>query len=237
MGWLYDQNQHPTHDPGPGYYWSWNGSQWEPRPVPHAPTPPTPPTNLHTDPLDPVLPPSPTDQFFGSYQPPPRTPLAALNYPTLNLPRWEAPPAFTHPDFRAPTQAEAEAEPGFDYALKQGIKAYENSKAYTGTYRGGATIKGINDYARNMANQNYGQVFERAGQTYDRNRGNAAQNYMTNYGVSRDVFDRNYGAAKDEYAPRARAAELQYGRDWDMFAYEGDDAYRRWKALIDANSY
>lgn len=186
------------------------------------------------------------------YQPPQRYDLASLNYPEFNAPRFSAPPAFSYDpfsyeEFKAPTLEEAQNEPGFDYALKQGIKAYENSKAFTGTYKGGSTIKGINDYARNMANQNYGQVFERKGQTYDRNRGNAfgnwsanrsnaADNYMMNYGVSRDTFDRNYTAAKDEYAPKARGAELQFGRDWDVFAYEGDDAYRRWKALVDANS-
>lgn len=175
-------------------------------------------------------------EYFGGMAPPARTPLAALNYPALNLPRMQAPPAFSYEDFRAPTFEEAQNEPGFDYALKQGIKAYENSKAYTGTYRGGATIKGINDYARNMAAQNYGQVFDRKAQIWDRNRNNAASNYMTNYGVTRDVFDRNYGATKDEFAPKARGTELQFARDWDLFAYEGDDAYRRWKALVDANT-
>lgn len=173
---------------------------------------------------------------YSPYTPPDRTSLSSLNYPSLNLPRFNAPPAFAYKDFAAPTAQEAEAEPGFDYALKQGVKAYENSKAYTGTYKGGATIKGINDYARNMASQNYGQVFDRSAQTYDRNRSNAADNYMTNYGVSRDTFDRNYTATKDEFAPQARSAELQYARDWDLFAYEGDDAYRRWKAQIDANT-
>lgn len=188
----------------------------------------------------------------GGYQAPARRPLASLNYPQFNGGRMTAPPPFafdpfTYEDFAAPTITEAQQEPGFDYALNQGIKAYENSKAYLGTYKTGGTIKGLNDYARNMANQNYNQVFDRKAQTYDRNRGNAFGNwsanrenaadaYATNYGISRDVFDRNYAAAKDEYAPRARASELEFARDWDVFAYEGDDDYRRWKALVDANS-
>jgi len=73
-------------------------------------------------------------------------------------------------------------------------------------------------------------------ENYDRNRNNAADSYATNYGISRDVFDRNYTAAKDAYAPQARARELEFARDWDVYAYEGDDDYRRWKAVIDANS-
>lgn len=189
---------------------------------------------------------------YGGYQPPNYGSLPALNYPSFQAPQFNAPSAFSYDpfayeSFQAPSIAEAQAEPGFEYALGQGVKAYENSKAYLGTYKSGSTIKGLNDYARNMANQNYNQVFERKGQTYDRNRGNAFQNYTanrtnaadayaTNYGISRDVFDRNYQGAKDEYAPRAREAELNFGRQWDQYAYEGDDSYRRWKAMIDANS-
>lgn len=188
----------------------------------------------------------------GSYMPPQRRTLASLNMPAFNAPRFEAPAPFSFDpfsfeSFTAPTLQEAQNEPGFDYALQQGLKAMENSKAYLGTYRTGGTIKGLNDYARNMANQNYNEVFRRKGETYDRNRGNAFGNwsanrenaadaYATNYGISRDVFDRNYTAAKDEYQPRAREAELNFARDWDMFTYEGDDDYRRWKAMIDANS-
>lgn len=171
-----------------------------------------------------------------SYQAPERRPLAALNYPQFSGPTFAAPKPFTYEDFTLPTLEEAQNEPGFDYALKQGIKAYENSKAYLGTYRSGGTIKGLNDYARNMATQNYDKVFDRKAQTYDRNRSNAADAYATNYGISRDVFDRNYTSAKDTYAPKAREAELNFARDWDVYAYEGDDDYRRWKALVDANA-
>jgi hypothetical protein len=172
----------------------------------------------------------------GGYQAPERRPLAALNYPSFNAPTFAAPAPFSYENFQIPTIEEAQSEPGFDYALKEGLKAFENSKAYLGTYRSGGTIKGLNDYARNMATQNYDKVFDRKAQTYDRNRANAADAYATNYGISRDVFDRNYTSAKDTYAPQARAAELQFARDWDVYAYEGDDDYRRWKALVDANS-
>lgn len=207
---------------------------------------------------------------FSGLTPPPRLALSNLNetYPQFVAPQFQAPEPFSYEpfsydpfsyeSFQAPTLSEAQAEPGFEFALNQGIKAFENSKAYLGTYKTGATITGLNDYARNMANTNYNDVFQRKGETYDRNRGNAFNNwqgnrenafgnwsanrenaadaYATNYGISRDVFDRKYQGAKDEYQPKARAAELQFGRDWDQYAYEGDDAYRRWKALVDANA-
>ena len=222
-------------DPGDGRTYIWMGDQW-------GLTQPT---------TAPFGPPGGGNDY-GGYDGGPRTPPPALNYPSFTAPTFSAPAPFgydpfAYESFAAPTLAEAQAEPGFEYALNQGVKAFENSKAYLGTYKSGATIKGLNDYARNMANQNYNQVFERKGQTYDRNRGNAfdtytanranaADAYTTNYGISRDVFDRTYQGAKDEYAPRARQSELQFARDWDQYAYEGDDAYRRWKAMIDANS-
>lgn len=238
-------------DPGDGRVYIWMGDQWG-----------------LTQPVDAPVGGDGGGGNYGGYQPPDRGPLPQLNYPQFTAPTFNAPAPFSYGDFShdpfayesftAPTLAEAQNEPGFEYALNQGVKAFENSKAYLGTYKSGATIKGLNDYARNMANQNYNQVFERKGQTYDKNRANAfgiydtnranafgnwdanranaADTYATNYGVSRDVFDRTYQGAKDEYAPRARASELQFGRDWDQYAYEGDDAYRRWKAMIDANS-
>lgn len=172
----------------------------------------------------------------GGYQAPERRPLASLNYPQFGGPTFTAPPPFAYKDYQLPTSEEIAAEPGFDFALKQGIKAFENSKAYLGTYKTGGTIKGLNDYAHNMAQQNAGNVIDRSMRTYELNRGNAADAYATNYGISRDVFDRNYQSAKDTYAPKAREAELNFARDWDVFAYEGDDDYRRWKALVDANS-
>lgn len=172
----------------------------------------------------------------GGYASPERRPLGALNYPGFNAPSFTAPPQFAYKDYQLPTSEEIAAEPGFDFALKQGIKAYENSKAYLGTYKTGGTIKGLNDYAHNMAQQNAGNVIDRSMRTYELNRNNAADAYATNYGISRDVFDRNYQGAKDMYAPKAREAELNFARDWDVFAYEGDDDYRRWKALVDANS-
>jgi hypothetical protein len=250
--WLYDGNQQPVTDPGPGNYWAFDGTMWVIRTAPRAPKPPQMTT--------PEASPLPTGDYTppggyggdGGYQAPERRPLRALNYPQFNAERMGAPTPFSYDpfayeSFQAPTIGEAQQEPGFDYALQQGIKAYENSKAYLGTYKSGGTIKGLNDYARNMANQNYSQVFDRKAQTYDRNRGNAygqwsanrdnaADAYATNYGISRDVFDRNYTAAKDEYAPKARSSELEFARDWDQYAYEGDDEYRRWKAQIDANT-
>jgi hypothetical protein len=185
---------------------------------------------------------------------PPRSPFTGqLNYPQFNAPQFNAPAPFSYDpfsyeSFSAPTIEQAQKEPGFEYAMQQGLKALENSRAYQGTYRSGATIKGLNDYARNMANQNYDRVYERSADMYDRNRANAfgtystnrnnaAEDYSRNYGISRDVFDRNYQGAKDTYSGQAREAELNFGNQWDQYVYENDDAFRRWQAMLNANSF
>lgn len=192
---------------------------------------------------------------YGGYYgaPPPLRPFTGqLNYPQFVAPQFQAPAPFkydpfSYESFSAPTLEQAQKEPGFEYAMQQGLKAMENSRAYLGTYRSGATIKGLNDYARNMANQNYDRVYERSADMYDRNRANAfgtyttnrnnaAEDYSRNYGISRDVFDRNYQGAKDEYAGRARESELNFASEWDRYVYENDDAFRRWQAMLNANS-
>lgn len=244
--WMYDGSQPPSQSPPAGYEWVFGHVAGSSRPVWHTNRAPDPvyanDTNNHPpqrpvkettadEPRTAPSGPSGRSGYMGD-----RRALSDLNYPMFDAPDFVAPPPFTYEAFVAPTLSEAQSEPGFEFAMQQGLKAMENSKAYLGTYRTGGTIKGLNDYARNMANQNYNDVFRRKGETYDRNRENAADSYVTNYGISRDVFDRHYTGARDEYSSRARAAELKFARDWDLYTYEGDEEYRRWKAQVDANS-
>ncbi len=98
--------------------------------------------------------------------------------------------------------------------MEQGRKALENSAAGKGTLRTGGTLKDIFAFGNKMGEQNYGNVFGRAKDSYSLNRGNAAENYATNYGVSRDVFDRDYRGALDEFAPKAKEAELNQAQSF-----------------------
>jgi len=176
-----------------------------------------------------------------------------FNAPTFDPgPAFVAPPAFSYEPFRydafkAPTLDEAKAEPGYEFARSEGLRGLENVAASRGVARTGGTLKDLIGWGNRFAEQNYGNVFNRAGQTYDRNwnaaastydrnRNNAADAYQTNYGISRDVFDRDYGqrkdkfgydyqGAKDMFAPKERAAQATF-----------DDIYRRWKAELDANT-
>lgn len=148
-------------------------------------------------------------------------PLSSL-WPGWEPPTFNAPPAFEYESFSAPTMADAENEPGYNFAATQGRKQVEATKAAQGVYKSGQTLKDIYSWASEFAKQNYGGVFDRKLRSYDTNRDNAASNYMTNYGVSRDVFDRGYNSYAGGYDSKRRFAELEYARDWDQAEAQRD---------------
>lgn len=135
--------------------------------------------------------------------------------PAFNPGQFSAPAPFSYGDFnydsfKAPTLAEAQNQPGYQFALQNGQKALENSAAARGVLRTGGTLKDLFSWGDKFGEQNYGNVFNQdlqgyttnranAFDTYNTNRNNAADAYRTNYGVSKDVFDTNYGTSKDAY--------------------------------------
>jgi hypothetical protein len=72
------------------------------------------------------------------------------------------------PQFRQPTFAEAQQEPGYQFRLQGGSDALERSAAARGVHRTGGTLKDIAEYGQNFASQEYGNVFNRALQSFDR---------------------------------------------------------------------
>lgn len=132
---------------------------------------------------------------FPTFTPPVYTPGAPFTPG-----QFAAPPAFSYKDFSAPTLADAQNAPGYQFAVSEGRKALENSAAARGVLRTGGTLKDLFSWGDKFAEQNYGNVFNQASQTYGTNRNNAADTYRTNYGISKDVFDTNYGASKDAWS-------------------------------------
>lgn len=68
--------------------------------------------------------------------------------------------------FQAPTAAEAEQFPGYQFQLQQGEKALQNSAAAQGNLLSGATQKGLQNYAQNSAQTDYQNVYNNALQQY-----------------------------------------------------------------------
>lgn len=103
-------------------------------------------------------------------------------------------------------------EPGYQFGLKQGLDATQNSAAARGMLHSGNTLTGLNKYAQDYAGTKLGDAYNRymqgrqeASNEYgqkvsqynaDRNFGAAQhdQNYNTLYGAATDEYNRGVGA-------------------------------------------
>jgi hypothetical protein len=92
-------------------------------------------------------------------------------------------------NFTAPTAAQAESTPGYQFTLQQGLKATQNSAAARGLGTSGAALKGASGYATGLADSTYNDVYNRALQTYNAN----ANTFNTNYNVAANNVNRLQG--------------------------------------------
>jgi len=74
--------------------------------------------------------------------------------------------------FTAPTLAEAEKMPGYQFQLEQGTNAIDQNAAANGSLLSGNTGKALTDYGQGLASTDYGNLYNQA-----------LQQYMTNYNV------------------------------------------------------
>jgi hypothetical protein len=106
------------------------------------------------------------------------------------------------------------------------LQAIEHGAAAKGLSRLPATLQSLGAWNQDFASREYGNIFDRSAQTYDRNRNNAADTYSLNYGISRDVFDRDYAGARDQFQfNQFEPAKMNF-----------EDMYRRWKAELDSTT-
>lgn len=87
-------------------------------------------------------------------------------------------PAF---DFTAPTWQEAMADPGYQFALKEGNQRLEGAAAAGGVLRTSGTLKDLMSYGQDMATQQYGNVYGRQ------------------YALAKDKFAPQYGSWQTTY--------------------------------------
>jgi hypothetical protein len=72
--------------------------------------------------------------------------------------------------FSAPTAAQAEAQPGYQFARDQGLQAIDRSAAAKGTLLTGGNLKDLATFAGGTASQNYNNVFNQGLQSFQTNR-------------------------------------------------------------------
>ena len=121
-------------------------------------------------------------------------------------------PEFNAPEFEAPDYAALQADPSYQFRLREGQRALEGSAAARGVLRTGGTLRDIINYGQSAASQEAQSAYDRAVETY---------------GL-------RYNAARDEFAPRlldystrANAGTEAYRGLWDRYKFAADDEFRR----------
>lgn len=155
-----------------------------------------------------------------SYLPP--TP--SYTAPTFAPPAYQKPPSFELPSF-----AQAADDPGYQFSLKAGLGAVNNSQAARGLTNTGGTAKALGDYATASAGTQYSNVLNRLLQQY-------LTNVQTQYNTPYDYayrsavdsfapqmaqFSANVGAGNLGYSTQAQAGqrnqEFNYNALWDQY--------------------
>jgi hypothetical protein len=135
---------------------------------------------------------------FNAPDPNGYTPAAKFDYAAFKAQDpYQAANPFTYdkyqgPDkFAGPTPAELQADPSYQFRLKQGQGVLENSAAARGLLRTGGTMKGLLDYGQQAASQEYQAAYDRAFNSYQADAANRLNAYQTNYNVAAGSYDRN----------------------------------------------
>jgi hypothetical protein len=100
---------------------------------------------------------------------------------------------FSYGAFTAPTAAQAQATPGYQFTLNQGLKSVQNSAAARGLGTSGAALKGASTYATGLADSTYNDVYNRALNTYNANYNTAQGTFQTNYNSAANNVNRLTG--------------------------------------------
>ena len=177
---------------------------------------------------------------FPQFTPPDFTPQVGLTAPN---PYTFTP--FSYKDFSAPTLEEAQNQPGYQFGLKQGQDALQNSAAARGTLRGGGTLKDLFGYTNAAAEQNYGNVFNQDLTTYNAGRDNAFGTWAANTGAGLDAWNANWGATRDvnnsinganqtNYQDAYQNAAGKFNPLFQASTLTFQDAYQRWLAKLNS---
>lgn len=158
------------------------------------------------------------DPFAEVFKPPAWAPTP--DAPNFTPPTYKPPPAFA-----APSYADVQNEPGYAFARDQGMQAIEHSKAAGGIYNSPATLKELARFNTGLADQTYGNVFNRAATTYGTNyQTQYVDPYKNAYQSALDVFNPQFSAWQTNAAATQRKNEFGYNTAFDQYKFD----YQRW---------
>jgi hypothetical protein len=106
--------------------------------------------------------------------------LSTLESDLPNLTQGFSPTAAGLPSTFSYNAGDFTADPGYAFAVQQGNKAIENSAAARGGDVSGGALKSLDSYDVGMADQDYGNAYNRALGTYQQNYSNAENTFYNN---------------------------------------------------------
>jgi hypothetical protein len=114
------------------------------------------------------------------------------------------------------------------------MKPLANSIAMSGLMKSGATAKALQKYGQGFASDEYDKIFGRAKDTYAINEGNKFNAFTTNKNYWNTGYGYKVNEAKDEYGAKFDVSKLGFDRDWDIYKFQNDDAFRYWNSKLGA---
>lgn len=134
--------------------------------------------------------------------------------PSYLRPFTDAVPKFAPPGaFQAPTKADLEADPSYQFRRDQTMDVYQKGQAAKGLYHSGGTIYDLGNLASQFAGTEYGNVFNRKFGIWDTDWRNALSTNsagLQDYQTARDTFYANqtnpFSKLRDIYSIGANAA-------------------------------
>jgi hypothetical protein len=118
------------------------------------------------------------------------------------------------------TMADFQADPGFEFRMREGMKALDRSASARGNLNSGAAMRGIARYGQDMASQEYGNAYNRFNSDRDRrfNRLSAlagiGQTANSQVGQAGANYANNAGANMMGAANAAGAAGMSAANQW-----------------------
>jgi hypothetical protein len=120
-------------------------------------------------------------------------------------------------NFTAPTAAEAEATPGYQFQLQQGTQALENSAAARGGLLSAGMGKQLEQYGQGLASTNYQQVYNNAMQQYQQKYAEFQNNQSNLYNRLMGIGQTGLGATQTSVGANMQGAQL-YGQQGQLAA-------------------
>lgn len=133
--------------------------------------------------------------------------------------------------FTAPTAAQAEATPGYQFQLQQGENAMQNSAAGQGSLLSGRTLADLNNYAQGTASTNYQNTFNNALTQY----GTAYNSFLNN---QNNAYSRLMGLSGEGLQAAGGEGQLIQGIGGDIASLYGQQGAAAAQGTIGAaNAY